>query len=433
VFKQSPKLDFAPYLRGFAVLARNPALVLPPLVAAVVAVFVSRMGGSGVGEGNPVGMVSGSLTSLLVTLLESFAWACSIVLADAAWRRGGTAPFEASISEARRRGGDILFAAIGYSFVLSLAALVGGIVPIVGFVLVAVAVFFFIWTIPAAAIGGIPGGASLNRSLELARANPVPTAIFAVVYFVLVNFVAPTVTSLRRYRLRPENVVRTRAAAFAAAYGLVVLALFASDAHAAAYPAARDPLTLATRTFLFLFGPMWALGIAIATWRPTTKRVTADEGAANGQTAALGAALVALASCAPWATIPLEALALVAVAGALGSPTLGISLDRALVERFAHLSLIARSLLIATILGIYAVLVPPIVVEIGYLTGPSGFGEWPFVATLAAVPAALLVTLGGFFVGATFPKAASQPRVAGDEASASAASSTQPVSQHRPG
>jgi hypothetical protein len=223
VFKQSPKIDFSPYLRGFAILARNPALVLPPLVAAVVGVFVARIGGGGAADGNPVGQVSGSLTSLLITLLDSFAFACSIVLADAAWRRGGTAPFEASIQEARRRGGDILFAAIGYSFVLSLAALVGGIIPLIGLVLVAVAVFFFIWTVPAAAIGGIPGAASLNRSLELARANPVPTAIFAVVYFVLVHFVAPAVelavfTSL--------GSLQANSAVLSGLAGAVIMAIF---------------------------------------------------------------------------------------------------------------------------------------------------------------------------------------------------------------
>jgi hypothetical protein len=223
VFKQSPKIDLSPYLKGFAVLARNPALVLPPLVAAVVAVFVARIGGGGVGEGNPIGEVSGSLTSLLVTLLESFAFACSIVLADAAWRRGGTAPFEASIQEARRRGSDILFAAIGFSFVLSLAALVGGIVPIIGLLLVAVAVFFFIWTIPAAAIGGIPGGASLNRSLELARANPVPTAIFAVVYFALVHFVAPIVTVAVFASL---GALQGTSAVVSGLVGAVVMAIF---------------------------------------------------------------------------------------------------------------------------------------------------------------------------------------------------------------
>ncbi len=223
MFKQSPKIDLSPYLKGFAVLARNPALVLPPLVAAVVAVFVARIGGGGVGEGNPIGEVSGSLTSLLVTLLESFAFACSIVLADAAWRRGGTAPFEASIQEARRRGSDILFAAIGFSFVLSLAALVGGIVPIIGLLLVAVAVFFFIWTIPAAAIGGIPGGASLNRSLELARANPVPTAIFAVVYFALVHFVAPIVTVAVFASL---GALQGTSAVVSGLVGAVVMAIF---------------------------------------------------------------------------------------------------------------------------------------------------------------------------------------------------------------
>ncbi len=228
-------------------------------------------------------------------------------------------------------------------------------------------------------------------------------------------------------------MVRARAAAFAAVFGLVVLGTFAADAHAAAYPAAADTLALATRTFLFMVGPMWGLGVAVAHWRPTTARVDGDEIAANGQIAVIAAALFALASRASWVTIPLETVALVAAAGALGSPTLRTSVDRALVERFAHLSLLGRSLLIATILGIYAALAPPTITEFGYVLGPLGFGAWPFVATFAAVPAALFLMLGGFLVGATFAKPLPQPPAAVDAASASVASSKQPVSQQRPG
>ena len=66
-------------------------------------------------------------------------------------------------------------AAIGFSFILWAAALGGGLVGSVGALLLqAVAMFFFIYTLPAAAIGGVPGGAALQISLERARVRCPP-------------------------------------------------------------------------------------------------------------------------------------------------------------------------------------------------------------------------------------------------------------------
>jgi hypothetical protein len=183
---RTPSFDVTPYVRAFPLLVKNPSLMIAPLLAGVIAVFVSVLGG-GVAVGDPVGSVAAGLTGLLIQLIESFAFAVSLIIADAAWRRGGSVPFDPSWQEARLRGRDIIFAAIGYSFVLSIATYFQQL----ALVLYAVAFFAFIYTIPAAAIGGVPGSAALNRSLELVKANALPTALLAVVSVALLLFGEP--------------------------------------------------------------------------------------------------------------------------------------------------------------------------------------------------------------------------------------------------
>src|SRR5476651_461754 len=72
-------------------------------------------------------------------------------------------------------------ASFGFTFVLYIARLVGAFFGPFGVLLIAAAVVFLIYTIPAAAIGGVPGGAALQVSIERARANPLPTIIVTIV------------------------------------------------------------------------------------------------------------------------------------------------------------------------------------------------------------------------------------------------------------
>ncbi len=202
MFRQrAPRVDFIPYVRAFPLLVQNPTLMVAPLLAGVIAIFVGRASGGGAGSGDVLSGLTGGLNGLLVNLIANFAFAVSIVIGDAAWRRGGSVPFDPSWQEARRRGRDILFAAFGYGFVLSIAGLIGGflsgILGVVGvYAMIALATFAFIYTLPAAAIGGIPGGAALNRSLELAKANPLPTVALALVNAAILFFIEPTLATL---------------------------------------------------------------------------------------------------------------------------------------------------------------------------------------------------------------------------------------------
>ncbi len=167
------------YLRAFGLFARNPSIVVVPLLMGVVGVFVAEIGGDAGGGGIFGGLTAG-IMSLLIRLLNMFAFGTACIIADMAWRRG-RASFDEGWTEARRKGGDILYASMGFIFVLYLASFAGSLVGPLATILVAVAIYFLIYTIPAAAIGGVPGGAALQVSIERARYNPVPTIIVAVV------------------------------------------------------------------------------------------------------------------------------------------------------------------------------------------------------------------------------------------------------------
>jgi hypothetical protein len=177
--QQLRSLDLLMYLRAFGLLVRNPSIIVVPLLMGIIGVFVGQLGGDTPGGGLAGSLTSG-LMSLLILLLQMFAFGTACIIADAAWRRG-RASFDEGWNEARRKGGEILTAALGFTFVMYAAAYAGSLVGPLSTVLLAVAIFFLIYTIPAASIGGIPGGAALQISIERARANPLPTIIVTIV------------------------------------------------------------------------------------------------------------------------------------------------------------------------------------------------------------------------------------------------------------
>ena len=182
-------LDLGLYAKAVALLARNPSIIVIPLLMAVIGVLVGRIltpyGGSGLG-----GVTSG-LGGLLVLLLEIFGVGAACVIADDAWRYGN-ASFDRGWGEARRRGGEILTAAIGISLLLAVAQyasmLRGSTISLILSALIGV---FLIWSVPAAAIGGIPGGAAIQVSIDRVRANPLPAAIATIVTIVISFILAP--------------------------------------------------------------------------------------------------------------------------------------------------------------------------------------------------------------------------------------------------
>jgi hypothetical protein len=191
--KRSPLagIDFSIFPRAVLLLARNPSIILPPLLTSMVGVLMARVLAPGVPD--PAGLTSG-LGGLIVLLIELFGLGAACVIADDAWRHG-RASFDDGWTEARRRGGDILFAAIGISFILAVAQYAGLLIGPLALILTAAAVYFLIWTIPAAAVGGIPGGAAIQVSIDRVRANPLPAAVIAVVTVAVAFFIPAYATA----------------------------------------------------------------------------------------------------------------------------------------------------------------------------------------------------------------------------------------------
>lgn len=188
-----PNVNLAIYGRAFAYLARNPSVAVIPLLAAIVDALVSYWGSVFT---DPSGGSLDGLISMAVQILYLFAFGAAIVHANNIVRghRGG---FDASWDETRGKMGGIFLAAIGFQFVTWLAAYIGAFlgVPTLGLVLQLVAYFFLILTIPAAAIGGLPGGLAISGSLRAVRTNWPACIILAVVFIILWVYVPGTVST----------------------------------------------------------------------------------------------------------------------------------------------------------------------------------------------------------------------------------------------
>ncbi|GAC1309085.1 MAG: hypothetical protein NVSMB19_22630 [Vulcanimicrobiaceae bacterium] len=184
------KVDLLAYVRAFAMLARNPQIALAPLLAAVAQVLLFMVMPAEPGAGF-LGSANSSLAGLAAQLIASFGLAVALIVAETAWRRG-RAPFDEAWDDARRKAGSILLAAIGFNFIVYVAGLVGGILGPIGSIVVTLLAYgFFIYTLPAAAIGGLPGTAALNGSFERAQRTVLATALVTALYIFAFS-IAPT-------------------------------------------------------------------------------------------------------------------------------------------------------------------------------------------------------------------------------------------------
>jgi hypothetical protein len=214
---------------------RNPSIVVVPLLMAVAGVLLIRlfppMGGA------VLGSLTGGIVWLGVFLLLMFGLGTACIIADDAWRHGHVS-FDRDWAEARRRAPEILMASIGLSLILWLAQFVGVLLGWVSILLVALAAFFLIWAIPAAAIGGIPGAAAIQASIDRVRANPLSAALATIVTLALVVILAPLVQSWFENWLSPftagttvvGSLVGALIQAITVAYAALIITKTYSDA-----------------------------------------------------------------------------------------------------------------------------------------------------------------------------------------------------------
>ncbi len=156
--------------------------MLGPFLAGLAQIALTAVMPGGTGF---LAAANSGLEGLFATLISSFGLAIAIIVADAAWRYR-QAPFKDAWEQARHKGGDIVMAAFGVSFVIYMASLVGSIIPIVGPIgLMLVATYFMIYALPAASIGGIPGFGSLQASIDRARAAVLPSILVTLAYILV--------------------------------------------------------------------------------------------------------------------------------------------------------------------------------------------------------------------------------------------------------
>ncbi|MBV9269883.1 MAG: hypothetical protein JO165_02235 [Candidatus Eremiobacteraeota bacterium] len=189
--------DLSLYFRALPVYARNLGVALPPLVAALIMLLLTYISGplfSGVGG---LGASLLSPTGIIGTLLTGFALGTAIIFADDAWRHG-RARIQLAWDDARRKAGNILLTALGFYFIIYVAQLVGSLLPIpfLPQACQAVALFFLIYSLPSASIGGTPAQLAFSTSIRAARSYPIQTLILTIIFYVFVFWLADYLTQL---------------------------------------------------------------------------------------------------------------------------------------------------------------------------------------------------------------------------------------------
>lgn len=215
-----PNVNLAIYGRAFVYLVRHPSVMVIPLLAAVADALVSYWGSVFT---DPSGGAGFGLIQLALQILYLFAFGAAIVQANNI-ARGYRSGFDASWDETRGKIGGILMAAIGFQFVTWIAGYIGQFlgVGMLQLALQLIAYFFLILTMPAAAIGGLPGQFALSGSIRAVRANWPACIVLAIVFVVLWLYVPATVAST--LYLHYGMLVATLGAAFARALVLGYLA-----------------------------------------------------------------------------------------------------------------------------------------------------------------------------------------------------------------
>ncbi len=188
------KLDLSMYLKALPLYARNLGVALPPLLAAVVGILIGFISAPLTA---PIGGAGAGLFGIVTQLVFGFAFGVALIFADDAWRHG-RANLANAWAEARRKALNIVIATLGFYFLVSIAQTIGGAIlgGIGSLLLGAIAIFFLIYAIPAAALGGAYATDAFSVSIRMARREPLPTAILAVVSLFVYVYVGQLLPAL---------------------------------------------------------------------------------------------------------------------------------------------------------------------------------------------------------------------------------------------
>jgi len=173
-------LDWKLYFEALPLYARNLGVLLYPLIGAGIGLGINYLGQW---LSAPMGFAIMGIFTYIALIIEGYGCALAIIFADDAWRHSH-GNLRSAWDQGKRRAGDIFLAIIGFYFLIYVAGMIGAIGgPYISLALTVVAVWAFIYSIPAAAIGGIPAGGAFSASLQAARRHPLATAVLAIVSY----------------------------------------------------------------------------------------------------------------------------------------------------------------------------------------------------------------------------------------------------------
>src|SRR5579884_706804 len=215
-------LDLRIYFEALPLYARNLGVMLYPLVAAIIGLGLTYLEGP---LFNPIGGAGDPIINFIAQIVYGFGFALAVIFADDAWRHG-RGNLRAAWDQARTRAGNILLAIIGFYFLIYVAGLVGSIGgPYLALALTVLAVWAFIYSIPAAAIGGIPAGGAFSASLQAARRHPLATAVLAIVsYGIWVALTRYALTAIGAYMGVGYDAAQVLLTAIALGYIALIIA-----------------------------------------------------------------------------------------------------------------------------------------------------------------------------------------------------------------
>lgn len=210
--------DISIYARAIPMLVRRPSIFVAPLLGAVVGLVLSQIGAYLTA---PIAGAGGGIFKFIADVFYGFVFGVAIIQADALVRALPGA-FDAAWEDGRRKAGGIVVAAIGFWFLIMIAEYIGQIFGLEGeLLLLLVAAFFLIYTIPAAAIGGLPGTLAIGGSLRAVRANILGAAVLAIAFIIFFEFLPPYIAAwlAHRFALAPTVAVLVQSFLYAVALG----------------------------------------------------------------------------------------------------------------------------------------------------------------------------------------------------------------------